>query len=1307
MNNSLYKKKYKNIYVICAAYYKTGGTEVLHQLVYHINRLGGNAYIAYIRLYEVPSLCNPAFTDYVEGHIIEVGEIEDEEENAIVIPEGYPEYNKNFTRADKLLWWLSVDNFEGIFDFDDKAIDEVHREFKETIKLHLTQSEYAHKYLIKKGVPESKILHLGDYLNDVYFATTSKGGSTEEADKHLTEDPVAGSVQDSANNLKREDIVVYNPKKGIESTKNIIEADPSLTYVPLENMTSEEARDLMCRAKVYIDFGNHPGKDRIPREAAMCGCIVITGRHGSADNDIDIRIPDKYKLKEGEVSAAEAAGFIKDCINTYETKVKDFDSYRRYIEQEKEEFISDIRRAFFNLNITSESYDAISHKGILIVVVSYNSMHLMQQNIASIRNTLPDGVYKIAVTDNASTDGVAEWLEEQDDILLIRNQENKGFGPACNQAVNATIGTEYEGYDVFLLNNDTRLTENALYFLKEALYSADDIGAVGSVSNYAGNRQQIDDTFDRVDDYLEYGRRNNIPCDNENTVLPALDAEERVRLSGFAMLIRRDVWNKTGGFDEDFAPGYFEDDALSMEIQKEGYRLLLVRNSFLYHAGSQSFSKVDFDSLLEEHRELFEKKYGFDIIDYAYADDAVLSNITYGRDDSFRFLHIGSGLGAALKTVRSRFPKCEAIGIDKNEALYNISKNTEKIYTSLDSILEVYGEGYFDVLYIEDCYREKLTAKENDIIKKLLGNNGQLLINNSVYENFPYDKIKLIIWDLDDTLWNGTLSETDVDLPVRNVELIKQLTDHGIINSISSKNDEEPVRKRLTEAGLWDYFVFNNINWNEKGSQISEKISTMGLRAENVLFIDDNPRNLEEACYGNKALMTADPKIIPYLRTYFGRLTPGNTDHSRLEQYKLLERKTRAKASEQSNEQFLYDSDIRITINRNCLEEIDRIHEMVSRTNQLNYTKNRDNKDLLTRQLTNDWNDCAYIRVRDRFGDYGIVGFYCYNRREKVMEHFLFSCRVLGMGVEQYVYNKLGCPGFEIKQPVASALADKAPIPWITEAYDEAITEDRIKNNRARILLKGPCDMSAIEPYLAGGNITTEFNYINEFGFVTTGQNHTAHIVESAVLTDEEIDDITAKVPFIVKGDFATKLFTERYHVICFSLLQDLSAGLYRNKSTGIYISFSSKNYDLTSPEYMQRFINKEIQGHNFDFNREIIEHFADDWEFIGNTPLDMLLYNLDYIYENVPGKPLIILLLGSETDFEGYNEEFDGLSEIYREINPVIKAFAEDHERIKVIDPTEFIQSQNDFEDCVNHFSRRVYYEIAGRICDYINRYL
>ena len=72
---------------------------------------------------------------------------------------------------------------------------------------------------------------------------------------------------------------------------------------------------------------------------------------------------------------------------------------------------------------------------------------------------------------------------------------------------------------------------------------------------------------------------------------------------------------------------------------------------------------------------------------------------------------------------------------------------------------------------------------------------------------YQFEKIKLVIWDLDDTFWKGTISEEEVAVINENVESVKLLTDCGIINSICSKNDYDVAREKLTQLGVWEYFV--------------------------------------------------------------------------------------------------------------------------------------------------------------------------------------------------------------------------------------------------------------------------------------------------------------------------------------------------------------------------------------------------------------------------------------------------------------------------------------------------------------------
>ncbi len=933
---------------------------------------------------------------------------------------------------------------------------------------------------------------------------------------------------------------------------------------------------------------------------------------------------------------------------------------------------------------------------IAIIIVSYNSKHLMRNCIDSIRKNA-DCDYKIVVVDNASTDGVIEYLEAQEDIILIKNSENNGFAKACNQGVKAINDTQYKDADLFFLNNDTRICQGTIRNLQKALYSSEDFGAAGAVSNYAGNNQQLNIIFDTVDDYIDYGQQlNNV----ENPIY-----EERVRLSGFALLVKNNIFKQAGGFDEDFTPGYFEDDALSMQILKLSYRLICVGSAFVYHAGSQSFiQNSDTNDILIRHQNLFYKKYGFDILKYSDYNEALLKYISYDSDSSFNFLELGSGLGADLKMIRSVFKNAKVYGIERNPYLRDIASKTEIIYESLEELFINEKGVSFDILvYDSESEDFSLTQSEYNIIDQICNTNCITINAPSSYKNFDFEKIKMVIWDLDDTFWHGTLSEGDIDFVETNIELVRTLTNCGIINSISSKNNEKDVLEKLSEAGIADLFVFNDINWNNKGAQIQSKIKNMGLRAGNVLFIDDNPHNLEEAKSYEKDLMTALPDFIPYIDVYYANAIQVDPDHDRLKKYKLLESKRLAEKVSTSKEDFLRESNIEVTICRNCLDEIERISELVSRTNQLNYTKNRDDKKLLKSLILNDWNENAYIRVKDRFGDYGIVGFYCYNRREKHLEHFLFSCRIIGMGIEQYIYNAIGCPEFTIKEPVVIPLLHNKKVDWI---HENDFKGDSTTNQQGqiRILFKGPCDLSGIEVYLSGGSITTEFNYVNDNGVITTGQNHSIHIRESYELSQQEIDDIITSVPFLSDGDFTTKLFESEYHIICYSLLQDLNAGLYQNKKTGRYISFSDKRTDITNPDVWDDLINGRVQNHGYKFTRKELELFSEKWKFIGAIAPTMLIENLDFIVNHVKGSPTIILLTGSEKTFGDEGPELSEMAQVYRNIKPGIIDFADRHPNVKVINPSEFIKCRDDYADNINHYSKNIQFEIAGRICEVIN---
>ncbi len=270
-------------------------------------------------------------------------------------------------------------------------------------------------------------------------------------------------------------------------------------------------------------------------------------------------------------------------------------------------------------------------------------------------------------------------------------------------------------------------------------------------------------------------------------------------------------------------------------------------------------------------------------------------------------------------------------------------------------------------------------------------------------------KIKCVIWDLDDTLWDGTLAEGDNIRPRHHLlKLIPALDQVGIVNSICSKNDPSAATNWLDSLALTKLIVFPIITFSPKGKNIRQIINLMQLRAENVLFVDDNPGNREEARYYSEGLLVADPNAEDFLANMHS-LIQQTQGHSRLEHYRILEKKQAASNDYADNNEFLAASNICLCIIRNPedLNFKERIIELANRSNQLNFTRSRfpDIEDF-DAQFESDLGihmNHGVVFVHDKFGHYGLVGFYAFDERpeQRNYRHLFFSCRILNMGVEQ------------------------------------------------------------------------------------------------------------------------------------------------------------------------------------------------------------------------------------------------------------------------------------------------------------------
>ena len=527
-------------------------------------------------------------------------------------------------------------------------------------------------------------------------------------------------------------------------------------------------------------------------------------------------------------------------------------------------------------------------------------------------------------------------------------------------------------------------------------------------------------------------------------------------------------------------------------------------------------------------------------------------------------------------------------------------------------------------------------------------------------------KIKLIIWDLDDTLWNGTLSEGGAQLPIEHSQLIADLTDAGIINSICSKNDIEPTKAELQKLGIWDYFVFPSINWDNKGVRIKHIIDNMALRPVNVLFVDDNTFNLQEAKHCLPDLQIATPEIIPAIIEQLQSIEKKDTTHKRLHQYKILEEKATIAETYDSNEAFLFSSNIRVTIHIDCLDVIERLHELLMRSNQLNYTKKRISLDELKTIVSNPEYQCGYVTVTDNFGDYGIVGFYA--NKGEYLEHFLFSCRTMGQMIEQYVYAQLGFPKLEVVGDVRTHLNNTDCPAWINQ---KGVETKKIKSEgvSSKILIKGPCDLSNAQSYLKNKDTTTEFTYVlEETGQVIDTHNHSIHIRGLYENSDSINQQIVDSCPFVDPHMMNGTFFTGNYDVIFLSSLLESSYCIYQKKNSNI----------------------KVVYRKSVDKERE--KKFFEEYDYVGYTTSDEYKKFIIDCLSWLPQTTTICIILGVTLPVEG----FEDTVERHKAINNVVKQLALTNKRLQYIDVNDFVHSKNDLTDNINHYRTRVYYEIS-----------
>src|SRR6266702_659921 len=319
---------------------------------------------------------------------------------------------------------------------------------------------------------------------------------------------------------------------------------------------------------------------------------------------------------------------------------------------------------------------------------------------------------------------------------------------------------------------------------------------------------------------------------------------------------------------------------------------------------------------------------------------------------------------------------------------------------------------------------------------------------------------KVLCTDLDNTLWGGILGEDGPDgiatgsaFPgncyLEYQKYLKQLSARGILLAIVSKNNEADVRDafqvRAADLALTlDDFVAIKISWNEKSEAIRELSQELSLGLDSFVFVDDNPveceairQQLPEIAIV-EAPITEPWKLVEVLaeQPFFDAAVVTDDDVNRVNEYKAQVQRAVLAASVGSRDEFLASLGIVCTFQSALLAPLSRAVQLLAKTNQFNLTTRRRSASEIEEFASMAGGQAVVVRVRDRFGDAGVVGLALAREQGDscIIDSLLLSCRVIGRGIETALLAHIGQQALRngAKRLVGEFVATKKNAPCAT-----------------------------------------------------------------------------------------------------------------------------------------------------------------------------------------------------------------------------------------------------------------------------------
>ncbi len=277
--------------------------------------------------------------------------------------------------------------------------------------------------------------------------------------------------------------------------------------------------------------------------------------------------------------------------------------------------------------------------------------------------------------------------------------------------------------------------------------------------------------------------------------------------------------------------------------------------------------------------------------------------------------------------------------------------------------------------------------------------------------------IKCLVWDLDNTVWEGILLEDpEVRLRPEVPEILKTLDERGILHSIASRNDHDLAMAKLRELGIEEYFLYPQINWNSKSSSVAQIAADINIGLDAVAFVDDQPFEREEVAFSHPQVFCLDAAALAEITGRPEMMPRFVTEDSkrRRAMYQADIHRNRAEGEFVGpKEEFLAGLEMVFTIAPAREEDLKRAEELTVRTHQLNTTGYTYSYDELAAFSRSPRHHLLIASLTDRYGTYGKIGLALVERdldqRPEVwsVKLLLMSCRVMSKGVGTIMINHI------------------------------------------------------------------------------------------------------------------------------------------------------------------------------------------------------------------------------------------------------------------------------------------------------------